>query len=92
MNRLNYSTMSLTEIHDDLLETVNDLYFNAGLAQLESILNDFECIDENSNVSPSDNLVCFMEELYGYDEDQLNSRALELMRCAVDEMLVLARR
>ena len=82
--------MSFEEIHDDLLETVNDLYFNAGQQQLEPLLSDFERVDETSGVTPSDKLVAIMEELYKYDADQLNPRAQELMRSAVDEMLVLA--
>ena len=56
MNRLNYRTMSFAQIHDDLLETANDLCFNAGVQQLEL----------------------------------LQPRGQELMRFAVDEMLILA--
>ena len=91
MDRLNYRTMTFEEIHDDLLETVNDLYFNAVQHQLEPLLNDFEHIDEEKDIAPSGRLIEIMEELYEYDADQLNPRAQELMRSAVDEMLVLAR-
>jgi hypothetical protein len=90
MDRLNYRTMLFEEIHDDLLETVNDLYFNAGQRQLEPLLNDIERIDEKRDVTPSKVLVEKMEELYEHDEDLLTPRAQELMRSAVDEMLVLA--
>ena len=87
---LDYRTMSFEEIHDDLLETVNDLYFNAVQHQLEPLLKDFERIDETRDVGPSDKLVGIMEDLYEHDANLLNPRAQELMRAAVDEMLALA--
>jgi hypothetical protein len=40
--KLDYSKMSLGEIHADLLETVSDLAFNAGQDDLAPLLNDLE--------------------------------------------------
>ena len=90
MNRLNYRTMSFAQIHDDLLETANDLCFNAGEQQLELLLDDVGRIDENCDADPSERLVQIREELYEYDADLLQPRGQELMRFAVDEMLILA--
>jgi len=40
--KLDYSKMSLGEVHEDLLETVSDLAFNAGQDDLAPLLNDLE--------------------------------------------------
>ena len=45
MTTLDYNKMSLEQIHDDLLETVNDIYYNAAQNDLESVISDFEKID-----------------------------------------------
>lgn len=87
---MDYRQMSFEQIHDDLLETVNDLYYNACQQPLERLLLDFDQIDETKQIAPSERLVDLMQELLTYDTNQLDPHAQSLMRAAVDEMLKLA--
>lgn len=83
---LDYRTMSLSEIADDLLETLTDLVINAGEDQLRPQLDTLSEIEFASERKPSARLVAVMQELNAFDDDLLAARAQDLMRDAVTEI------
>ena len=83
---LEYRTMTLAAIVDDLSETVADLVVNAGEGQLQAQLEGLNSIEFPEERTPSTKLVSIMEELYTFDADLLSPRAQELIREAVVEI------
>jgi len=83
---LDYRTMSLAEIVDDLSETLADLVVNAGESHLQPQLEMLGDIESPRGRTPSTKLVTIMEELYTFDADLLAPRAQQLMRDVVVEI------
>jgi len=83
---LEYRTMTLSAIVDDLSETVADLAVNAGEEQLQSQLESLNSIEFPEGRTSGTKLVSVMEELYTFDADLLAPRAQELIREAVAEI------
>ena len=81
-----YQSMSLTEIVDDLTETLSDLFVNAGEKHLEPLLDTLGTVQVASGQQPSARLVAVMDELLTHDANLLVPRAQELMREAVAEI------
>lgn len=83
---LDYHTMSLSAIADDLLETLSDLVINAGESHLQPQIDALAEIEFAPERQPSARLVAVMRELYTFDADLLAARAQDLLRDAVTEI------
>lgn len=79
--------MSLLEIRDDLLETISDLYINAGEIHLEELVRKLEKCTVQSSDFPSKKLVQLMETLCSYDDKLLDRAVQNILYQAVDEIV-----
>jgi hypothetical protein len=85
-----YSKLTLSEVADDLIETLSDLYINAGEYHLQPLLEKLENAQIPSQAKPSTNLISIMERSLEYDPDPLNAAAQELYAQAVVEICKLS--
>lgn len=85
-----YHKLTLSEVADDLTETLSDLYVNAGEDHLEPLLEKLESVSIPTKTRPSERLITIMEKTLEYEPDQLSASVQALFAEAVEEICRLA--
>jgi hypothetical protein len=62
-----YNKLTLSEIANDLIETLSDLYINAAEYHLQPLLEKLENAQIPLQAKPSTNLISIMEKSLEYD-------------------------
>ena len=98
---LDYSSLFLPEIFDDLCETLSDLVINGGRADLATLLNELE--EGRSDIEqcdiekqPDTTLVGVMDELIELERKEggryRSERSRQLIESAIENIRIAARR